>query len=299
MKSYKLKTGISETYRITTREDFEIQTKNTDKYVYIGTDGVKRGLAVCPSCDNPVRILGLFKPLSDKQPYAQHHNKSTQIAIFNSENYIHCPYSNPNAKQKFDISSKQNVPSDFEKELYYEMRDYFDKVIYLLNKKLDIYISYDFAQRLLMSFINCYGYCDCMATHYNLPWILMDSIQSFNLIGRGVKKQSKLWTFLSKRKDIELIPSVKKSDYDIVKTRTQNFVILKGCFFAHTRRIDENDNIDEKITFGVVDSEEVPANWIFKHKYSIDEFYFLNPCKSTDYRNQKLLDFAKELMPDL
>ena len=299
MKSYKLKTGNSETYKITTKEDFELQTKNSDKYVYIGTDGIKRGLAVCPSCDNPVRILGLYKPLSDRQPYAQHHNKSTQIAVFSSENYKHCPYSNPNAKQKFDISSIKKAPSDFEKSLYYEMRDYFDKVIYLLNKKLDIYISYDFAQRLLTTFVNCYGYCDSMATHYNLPWILMDSIQSFNLIGRCVKRNSKLWTFLSKRKDIKLIPNKKRTEYEYIQSSINNYVFLKGSFFAHTRRIDENDNLDEIITFGVVDSEDVPANWIFKQKYPIDEFYFSNLCKNTDSRNQNLLDLAKELMNDI
>lgn len=78
-----------------------------------------------------------------------------------------------------------------------------------------------------------------------------------------------------------------------------NFVMLKSCFMAITRKRDESDNLDEKITFGITNSEKVPANWIYKRKHQIDELYFQNLCKYTEYRNQKLLERAKQIMTEI
>lgn len=299
MKNYKLTTGDAEPYKISNREDFELKTKNSDNYFYIGEDGIKRGLAVCPSCDNPIRILGLYKPLKNKEPYGEHHNKSTMLARFDSDNYKHCPYSVPNAKQKFDVSSRQNSPSPLEKELYYTMRNNFDKAIYLLNKELDFYISFEFATKLLSNFVKNKAYCDYKATYHNLPWILVDSINAFNLIGRWVRRESDLWYFLIKRSDVKLVECEKKQDYDTIQPASNSFVMLKACFMAITRKRDESDNLDEKITFGITNSEKVPANWIYKKKHQIDELYFQNLCKHTEYRNQKLLELAKQIMPEI
>lgn len=298
MKNYKLAVGNYKLYKITDREDFELKTKNSDNYFYIGVDGIKRGLAVCPSCDNPIRILGLYKPLKNKEPYAEHHNKSTILAKFDSDNYKHCPFSFPNSNRKFDISSKKNCPSPLEKELYYTMRNNFDKAIYLLNRELDFYISFDFAAKLLSNFVKNKAYYDYKATYHNLPWILIDNINAFSLIGRLIKRNSDLWTFLTKRNDVKLV-DCDKNGYDIIQPVGDSFVTLKACFMAIKRKIDNSDNLDEKITFGITDSEKVPANWIYKKKYKIDEFYFHNLCKQTENRNQKFLELSKQIMPEI
>ena len=83
------------------------------------------------------------------------------------------------------------------------------------------------------------------------------------------------------------------------KTIIYLYVTLKACFMAIKRKIDKSDNLDEKITFGITDSEKVPANWIYKKKYKIDEFYFHNLCKQTENRNQKFLELSKQIMPEI
>lgn len=296
MKFYKLKTGISEVYKITTREDFEEKIREKGKYTYKNSDGENYGLAVCPRCDNPIRILGLYKKLNGIKPYAKHHNKSTAIAVINKSAYLHCPYANPTSKKGFD-KSKILPLTDFEKQLYYTMRDYFDKAIYMLNKNLDFYISDKFAKKLLEGFTKNCTYRNELANNSNLPFMLLDNFDNFTMVYRLVKKESELWKVLNKRKDINFIQ--KDEIYDKIVPNTGCFVFLEGHFYAHTVTSNDDGDVSEKIKFGVIDSPDIDKERFFQRKYEIKENEFQNLCKNESYRNNNLLEMAKNIMPDL
>lgn len=295
MKYYKLEKGISKIYKITTKEDFEEKFREKEKYIYKNKNGEKYGLAVCPSCDNPIVILGLYKKLEKQRPYARHHNESTQIATINRTAYLHCPYANPNYNKKYD--KREILPlTDFERNLYYMVRNYFDKIIYLLNSELDFYISDEFAKQMLEEFVNSYAYRNEMANIHNLPYIMLDNIGNFNLICRLIKKNSGLWEFFKKRQDVNL--ENYNDSYDKVVSKS-GFIFLQCHFYAHTIKRTSDDNILEQIKFGIIDSPDIEKDRIYESTYIINEYRFQNLCKNKKFRNLKKLDIAKEIMPEL
>lgn len=309
MEEYKLRTGISYTYKVTTKYDFEEQTGNNRDYQYVGKDGIKRGLAVCPSCDNPVRILGLYEELDGQKAHARHHNRDTAFASYDSSAYFHCPRAEIRNVRGTDFSNVKREPSEYEKRMYNTMREYFDKAVYILNQDLSLYVSHSFAKRLLQEFVANRGYMSSDSSIYNLPWMLLDKSFSFNLIGMRVRRTSELHQFLSLKEDIILVPytyhdkdnNEVDTEYDLIKPQDNHYVILIGHFIQHTRIVASNDMLKENIVFGLSDSNSVPIHWIYREKYNINEHRFPNLCvKGKDkHRNQKLLDIAQEIMPEL
>lgn len=309
MDEYKLHTGISQTYHVTNKDDFEEQTGKDSNYQYTGKDGVKRGLGVCPACDNPVRILGLYEQLDKQKAHARHHNKSTTFAVYEADAYYHCPNAKPSNVVGTDMSSKERKPSEYEKRMYYIMREYFDKAIYILNQDLSIHVSNSLAQRFLKEFVHNKGYMNREASIYNLPWILLERSYSFNLIGLKVKRISPLHVFLSRMNTVKLTPYIFENEkgekvnteLDIIKPAHEGqYVVLIGHFIQHSRRVVE-ERIEESIKFGISDSKKVPIHWIYQETYSINQHRFPNLCeKGKDlHRNLKQLEIAKKIMPDL
>lgn len=286
----------TEVYKITKKEDFEENLREKDKYIYKNDKGEKYGLAVCPRCENPVIILGLYKDLKIQKPYAKHHNRSTGFATIDKNAYLHCPYSDPTFKGRKYDKTRLLPLTDFERKLYYYLRDYFDKAIYLLNKQLDFYISENFAKQLLEAFVNSFAYRDEMANIHNLPYLLLDNMGNINLICRLVKKNTELWDFLNTRNDIILKPYNER--YDLIQAKS-GFVFLQCHFYSHTISRNSDYNVREKIKFGIIDSSDVNKKRVYTKSYEIDELFFYNLCKHTEYRDLKLLELAKQVMPEI
>lgn len=297
MNHYKLHTGISRTYPVTNKEDFENQTGKDGNYQYSGKDGKKRGLGVCPSCDNPVRILGIFNKI-DQIPHARHHNKSTAFATFDESAYYHCPEARPDGDYIRDMASKERELSAYEKKMYYAMRNYYDKVIYILRKDLNLYISNSLAERMLKEFVKNKGYMRPDASLYNLPWVLLDSTYSFSIIKRIVKKDTELNSFLRKRDDVTLVSY--NEAYDLIESKPGKYTVLIGHFIHHKRNVVDGI-LTETIQFRLSDSKDVPIHWIYKETYEINQYRFPNLCEKgkNKYRDQKLLDIAVKVMPDI
>ena len=92
MRRFKLHTGKAKVYDLT-KEIYLSETKKDAHYSITGKDGCKRNFAVCPACDNPIQILGLYKKLvNTDKPYGKHYNHSITIATHNETTYRLCPY---------------------------------------------------------------------------------------------------------------------------------------------------------------------------------------------------------------
>lgn len=92
MRRFKLHTGKAKVYDLT-KEIYLSETKKDAHYSITGKDGCKRNFAVCPACDNPIQILGLYKKLANTdKPYGKHYNHSITIATHNETTYRLCPY---------------------------------------------------------------------------------------------------------------------------------------------------------------------------------------------------------------
>lgn len=69
MRRFKLRTGRNPVYDLT-RENYRELTKKKSIYTGYGQDGRIRNFAVCPVCDNPIQIIGLYKQVKNTpDPY--------------------------------------------------------------------------------------------------------------------------------------------------------------------------------------------------------------------------------------
>ena len=62
-------------------ENFEQLTRKRKPYHEVGKDGIPRDFGVCPACNNPIQLIGLYKKLENTDhPYGKHYNRSLSFA---------------------------------------------------------------------------------------------------------------------------------------------------------------------------------------------------------------------------
>ena len=101
MKIFKLKVGSSKIYELN-KNIFELQTKQKKPYYTFNNSNEQIQYAVCPACDNPIQIIGLYKKLKNTdKPYGRHCIHSVaRLAEYNQQAYDFCPYS----KKSFNVN---------------------------------------------------------------------------------------------------------------------------------------------------------------------------------------------------
>ena len=60
MRWFKLHTREYPVYELA-KENYLTKTKKDKRYSAVGKDQCKRDFAVCPACDNPIQIIGVYK----------------------------------------------------------------------------------------------------------------------------------------------------------------------------------------------------------------------------------------------
>ncbi len=89
MNVFKTNPGLEEEHLIS-EENFTKFTGRKEPYIERTENGDKY-YAVCPECDNPIIIVGMFYTL---KPYGRHHKGSIRgLAEYNEKDYLNCSYS--------------------------------------------------------------------------------------------------------------------------------------------------------------------------------------------------------------
>lgn len=113
MKKFKLHIGKNHVYPLT-KEIYEDATLLKKPYKQQEKNGSTHYFAVCPACDNPIQIIGLYAK-TDSTPgiYGRHYNRDTNIAKHNEQMYRFCPY----ATHKYTVNKDSKKPelTEFEK----------------------------------------------------------------------------------------------------------------------------------------------------------------------------------------
>lgn len=260
---------------------------------YYQNKGTPMFYAVCPRCDNPVEIVGLYKRA---KPYARHHTHDIPgLAQYSQEAYDFCPYANP---QKPDSSARKKVKSGLPLQILKLLRDQFDRVIYLLSKDTGIVFSERLAEQMLDRYLAGEGYLYPWATMGNLPWIFGHLSHRWNLWGRVVRKDSPLYAALAAHKDLQF------NDQGQLRTKPGKFVDINFLFMQH-RLVTKNTekdreyaggNLEETLEFVVTEGNGNRPKTLFKTVLHIDQAYFQNLVDLPDdkaQRNQKLLAIAQ------
>lgn len=297
MKKFKIHQGVYEAHNIS-RENFEKLTKNKEPYCQNGKDGTKRYFGICPACDNPIVLVGLYTKDESFRPYGKHSSKGVKkSAPHNEQAYQFCPYAIKNYSAPLRTDLRKNV-TDFERSIYYTVRNYFDKVIYILQQDTGILISETFAREILKDYLASRGWMYRWAALYNIPWIVLYMRGGFSPYGKFIRKESDVWKWTADEKNIILVDGSVKG---FAKLTTAQFARYNFMFWKHRRQL-RNDEISETIDIEI--SKETPNGWktLAENSIAINENRFLHLISSEEalkIRDQRYLDIAKEMMPDI
>lgn len=193
-------------------------------------------------------------------------------------------------------------PTEENKALYYFIRENFDLAIYALSISIGVKIEPEQAKELLKSYLLGKEYMYSETTLENVPWMILHrGFSDIALLGKQISKDSELYAWLEKRKDVELIPS-NNPKYCIVKNKDGCFIDYMVEFYSHKREVDAEDEPYEYITLRVVYSNNGDKDYIAEDIETIQmnlNWYSNLLHISKRIRNQKLLDIAQNMMPDL
>ena len=173
---------------------YEERVGNNPGYIQV-VSGETKHLALCPRCNNPVAILGIYKKI-DVAPHARHDKgiNIPYVAQYDEYKFQNCPYH----KKRADYI-KEYVPETEEPqrhELYRITKKHYDKAVYLLQKETGIYVTLRMAEALAENYaiMRAYNYID--ATIYNIPWFLIYSYNGFTLYHMIIRKNTTLYRHL-------------------------------------------------------------------------------------------------------
>lgn len=279
-------------------KDFKIKYEehvgNDERYLY-KIDGDEKHLAVCPRCDNPVVILGIYRNI-DVSPHARHTRNIDipDVAQYNEYKLERCPYHVKRANYIKEYVPETEEPQRH--ELYRIAKDHFDKAIYLLQKQTGLHISYDMAEVLAENYadMRAYNYID--ATVYNIPWYLLYSYCGFNLHYMIVRKGTTLFRTLKSLK-FEMVDSNIKDHVCIID---HEGYVLRATDYRYS--VDNDDNLNESLLFSILKpdpklTDVLLFNMVKRVSVKVDSSYFGNLVEYKDWKtNPKMLEIATKYM---
>ncbi len=300
MNNFKLRTGPHKIYKIE-KEIFEKETFQIEPYYGLNLKGQSVQFAICPQCDNPIEIIGLYKKLKNTdRPYGKHYPASVDnLAKYNKEAYDYCPY----ASKRLVVTSesRKELTGDFEKSIYYLMREQFDRVIYLLSREIDISIGPNAARKMLDTYIKMEGWLYPWSSLNNLPWVLGHLSLAKSMFGQLVKKGTSLYNAILENCSSAMFKSSSLADYEVLINKPKQWLNIEYCIILHERNVIDGSVI-ENMQLEVREKTGDFEKRFFSKKLTINEDYFLNLInlpQDRSRRNNTLLDIAKKLMPDI
>ena len=292
MKDFKLKPGVSRIYKID-QEVYREKTSLNMPYVRKGKDDTIRYFAVCPACNNPIQLVGLF----GENPYGKHYCRSVSgVALHNENDYVQCPNASRNYRPPGKEERKQ-VAGELEINVYNIVREHFDQAIYILKQDIGIHITNDMAKEILIHYYNSEGWLYPWSFEYNIPWMLLFVYRGISIYGKLVAKESPLGKYLLNHNKYKLEPYNNRYYRVLTKEWVRSSVMLS----KHRRKL-EDDRLVE--TVELVYSEEEKGvrevKWRTEIRYNEKRFINLITSNKTEkYRDSELIEISQRVMPEI
>ncbi len=310
MKIFKIKTGPCESFDIS-KENFEQATAKDKKYITrFGTE--TRYYAVCPACDNPITLLGMYKPLKDGRENIGAHQKNNikGIADYEETRYLRCPLRSKNAgslRKEF-----HREPTVLDLNIYNMVKEYYDKIIFMVEDILGLKVSRTLAKSFLEFYRDSDGYLYNYATMYNIPWVIPYMHPAFNLYKRQIIPDGPLYNILKNIEGVTL-KEVKGKENNItgyiVEPDKKTYIQL--AVMLHKTRF-ENDISYESMTARVIKEKvkrkseeyyERTGEWEKIGEYQLDinlkRFPTLIEKHGQEIWNKDLIELAHGLLPEI
>lgn len=276
------------------KRKYEEKTAKSNGYRQeIGGD--TKYLALCPRCDNPVVILGVYRKI-DVAPHARHAKgvNIPGIAEYKEYKYLNCPYHRKRANYVKEYVPETEEPQRH--ELYRIAKEHYDKAIYLLQKQTGIYITLSMAESIAENYatVRAYNYID--ATLYNIPWYLLYSFYGFPLYRMIVRKNTTIYKHL-----VHLGFRLKESKIkEHVYIENNNGYLLIATDYRYS--VDKNDTLNEWLDFSIIKPDDTISEALLytpvdRFSVRVDSSYFGNLIEYKDWNpRQNLLEIADRYM---
>lgn len=252
MDVYKLEPKSIEIKKIS-KENFEQDTGKLTPYYQ---EGKNSQYAVCPVCDNPINIIGLYNPNAKTKPYGKHYpGNIDKLAIYNRYKYETCPYASCVWEDKTK-RIKSNI-DDIAKDIIEFMQENFDSVIRLLRQITGIIFNDKMIEKMIQHFLSTKGYAYCNAYVMNSAWMFGYMQWRVNFFGMVIDNNHQIYNVLINH------PNVKIENNRIVN----NNGFIKPEFYFMLHRTQQKDNIKSEYINYYVDINEKN---IFKQEIKID-----------------------------
>ncbi|QDF68702.1 hypothetical protein FJQ87_18530 (plasmid) [Shewanella sp. SNU WT4] len=295
MDVFKISSLSSAPIPIKTKEAFETLTKKQKPWMQLRSTAKSLGwhyYAECPHCVNTIEIIG-FTPTHTATPHGRHYMKHiTGVGYLDHESYEACPYrarSEKNLSKDDKYSANHHLPSKALNTLI----EQFDRVVYLLQKELEIKFSYPRLKQMLLDFKASQGWLYKGASEYNIPWIFAYFTLAKSLYNQQIVNNELQSALLKLEPKLQFESTTSPNKADRLLITEGLFLKLTFSFFDHEREVREH-HLFESINFKVSSG----ARDIYSKKIEFDPLHFANLINLDENKAQRrlaLVDMAKEI----
>ncbi len=241
MHVFKLR-SVDYDERVIERTTFDHLTDNREPwYVKDGEKDYQYG--VCPCCNNPIRIVGLYRPLphTDK-PYGRHTGKRIEgFPHFDADALEWCPFVK---KRKRSPAATKRKLDDLALQILARVLHQFDRIIYLLQKETGMQWSNRFSGELLDGWLCGEGYLYPGSHLRNIPWMVAYRSRGISIFGQKIVDDDNLIAAITRK-----IPGALIDDSGRI-TKHGPFYEIGGVFLGHNVTTGSGD-LKETICFRV------------------------------------------------
>lgn len=294
MQKVKYHFGSQKVYDVSLTSFKEITQEN---FPYLRRNkGKKEAYALCPLCENPVKLLGIYARLEKQRPHARHATSDIDgLADFDEITYLRCPNHRQNANYENELRNPEDV-TPLNEEILRLAHDQFDRCIYLIKEATGLVVSENLAEELAVDYMAHPGYMTYDANRENIPWIMALCMRGKMLINRIIIEDSPLYKMLKGKDSIFLEPLQGKGKNKLYRIkRKKEYCEMSFNISQYRFRMDSQSTLHEyiKLHIGVPDGMGTYRTFAEK-EIEIDPYSFNRLIHSGNekYRNKKLLDIA-------
>jgi len=209
--------------------------------------GDDRHFAVCPYCDNPIQLKGIYRrqPTSPR-PYGSHTGVPVDGFHFDALDLEFCPY---RLKRKTHDKQARRAMGPMAQQLIDTAVAEFDRVVLILRDDFGFRFSDTFAERMLDQWFDSQGYLYAGAHLRNLPWMIAYFGPVQDLFGQPIARNAELADAIRSG-----VPQVHISERGLLlrqQGKTPWFLIQLQCLHHRIAIEEEGDELIERLKFRV------------------------------------------------
>lgn len=300
MDVYKTRVDQTTSTKITVA-NFERDTLQNAPYYQPGSSGgAMSHFAVCPACDNPIQIIGLYKKLEHTpNPYGRHHPRAVaDLARYDQDSYEFCPYSNPDRQP--DQTARRTSSQGLPEKILQQLVENFDSVIYLIERSTGIKIGDGLAKRMLESYRGSQGHLYKAATLLNIPWIFAYMANAKSITRQRIFDNPELIAKLQAALPNAAIDTEGSLAGVIKPANGKDYLDVNLSFIHH--RITKRDNVvSESLKMVAFTHKGKEMVWIHEQVITFDTDHFLNlinvpPERAKRPRKDTLVPLARKIL---